>query len=295
MRKTEFLFGTALLVAAVSPPARAFEWVDNEVSLTFGPTYAEPGVASTTHPRGSDIVKEVVSVTHADGFAYGTNFINVDILHSSGADPANNSTSGAIELYSVFRNVLSGNALTGTTNFSIGPIADIGWETGGDLETKDTAFAANKRLIVAGPQFSFVIPSLFGGKDGFFNLSLHIEHEWNNNGIVGKPVDFDPTFEMETAWALTMPFTVGAFPVTFKGFANLIAPKGIDGFGNQTKTEILVHPKLMVNLGEVIHGNKDRLEVGVGLEYWYNKFGNDHTKVPGSIQTTPLAIVTYKF
>src|SRR6202035_194104 len=123
-------------------------WVDDEIGFSFGPTYAEPGVASTTHPNGSQIAKEVFSVTHADGFAYGTNFFNVDVLKSSGADPANNSTMGAIELYSVYRNVLSGNALTGTTNFSIGPIQDIGWEMGGDLETKDTAFAPNKRLVV---------------------------------------------------------------------------------------------------------------------------------------------------
>jgi len=295
MKTTAAVLGATLMCAVGSPSAGAFEWVENEIGLSFGPTYSEPGVASSTHPHGSEIAKEVVSVTHADGFAYGTNFINVDILKSSGADPANNSTAGAIELYSVFRNVLSGNKLSGTDKFSWGPIADIGWETGVDLETKDTAFAANKKLIVAGPQFAFVLPAFLGSKDGFLNVSLHIEHEWNNNGIVGKPVDFDPTFEMETAWSLPMPFTLGPYKIKFKGFANLVAPKGPDGFGNETKTEILIHPKMMVDFGEVINGNKDRFEAGIGFEYWYNKFGADHTKNAGAIQMTPLLLVSYKF
>jgi hypothetical protein len=92
-----------------------------------------------------------------------------------------------------------------------------------------------------------------------------------------------------------MPFSFGPYKVKFKGFANLVAPKGKDGFGAQTKVEILVHPKMMVDFGEVIPGNKDRLEAGIGFEYWLNKFGNDHNAVPGSIQMTPLFLVSYKF
>jgi hypothetical protein len=26
-------------------------------------------------------------------------------------------------------------------------------------------------------------------------------------------------------------------------------------------------------------------EVGVGFQYWLNKFGNDHTKMPGCLET----------
>ncbi len=114
-----------------------------------------------------------------------------------------------------------------------------------------------------------MIPDFLGGKDGFFNISLHGEHEWNNNGITCTSASTpDPTFEMETGWDLPLPFSFMGYKVKFKGFANLVAPKGKDGFGNETKTEILVHPKLMVDFGEVIPGNKDRLEAGIGFEYW---------------------------
>jgi hypothetical protein len=306
MKATTTLLGSAILLAMLGQPAHAFEWVDDEIGLSWGPTYAEPGVASKNYPRGNQIEKFVVSVTHADGFQYGTNFFNIDILESGDQDPANNSSQGATEVYGVYRNVLSGNKISGTSNFSWGPIADIGWETGFDLETKNTTFAPDKRLIVFGPQFSLVIPSFLGGKDGFFNISLHGEQEWNNNGITslsshcfgpgcGGSVTFQPTFEMETGWSLPMPFDFFGYPVKFKGFANLVAPKGLNGFDQQTKTEVLVHPKLMVDLGEVFHGDKDRLEAGVGFEYWYNKFGNDHNLNPGCIQLTPLFLVSYKF
>jgi hypothetical protein len=290
------LLGSAVLWGALGHPARAFDWTENEIGLSYGPTYAEPGVASPNHPRGNEIEKFVVSITHVDGFKYGTNFINVDILKSGSNDPAAGTTNvGATELYAVLRNVMSGNKISGTTNFSWGPINDIGWETGVDLETKNTAFAPEKRLVVFGPQFQLAVPDFLGGKDSFFNISLHGSHEWNNNGIVGHSVDFAPTFEMETAWDFLMPFSFMNYKVKFKGFANLVAPKGKDGFGNETKTEILVHPKLMVDFGEVIPGNKDRLEAGIGFEYWYNKFGNDHNLTPGTIQMTPLFIVSYKF
>jgi hypothetical protein len=301
------LLGSAVLWGALAHQARAFDWVENEIGMSYGPTYSEPGVTSPKHPNGAEIEKWIVSITHVDGFKYGTNFINVDILKSGSNDPAAGTTNvGATELYAVLRNVMSGNKISGTNNFSWGPINDIGWETGVDLETKNTAFAPEKRLIVFGPQFQLAVPDFLGGKDSFFNLSLHGAHEWNNNGfshctgggVCGPPggsVDFAPTFEMETAYDFLMPFSFMGYKVKFKGFANLVAPKGKTGFGTETKTEILVHPKLMVDFGEVIPGNKDRLEAGIGFEYWYNKFGNDHNITPGSIQMTPLFQVSYKF
>jgi hypothetical protein len=79
----------------------------------------------------------------------------------------------------------------------------------------------------------------------------------------------------------------------FEGYLNLVAPKGKDGFGAETKTELLAHPKLMVDVLKLAGGIPDKLSAGVGWEYWRNKFGNDENHVPGSRQSAAFFEVSY--
>jgi hypothetical protein len=75
-------------------------------------------------------------------------------------------------------------------------------------------------------------------------------------------------------------------PLKFDGFFNLIAPKGKDGFGTQTATEILTQPRIVLDAGQLIMGKPNFLDTYVGFQYWMNKFGNDHTKVSGAVAET---------
>jgi hypothetical protein len=274
--------GLSVLAAATATDALAFDWSDTSLSYRYGWQFKEPGVAN-----GEDIVKNILNLSHADGYKYGSNFVSIDILKSGSNDPANNSTVGAVELYGVFRTVLSGSKVFDTTALTFGPIKDIGLELGSDLETKNTAFAPEKRAIVIGPQFAIAIPQ------GFWNISIHLYHEWNNNGIVGKPVDFNTTAEAETAWAY--PFVVGPVPLVFTGFLNIIAPKGRDGFGDQTRTEILAHPKIMVDVGQMAMEVPNKVLVGVGYEYWLNKFGDPPDTTVGTQQNALFFEGQYHF
>jgi hypothetical protein len=180
--------------------AHAFDFSDNSVALTYGPTYKEPGIPQNKTNHGTDISKFTLTFQHFDVWKYGTNFINIDALFSNAHDPAANSTNGAVEVYALYRGNLSGNALTNSTMFTFGPVKDVRAEVGIDFNTKNTTFAPEKKLIVAGPNFSFDVP-------GFLNVGLHVAHEWNNNGIVGKDVNFAPTFEMEIVWMQPLSFT----------------------------------------------------------------------------------------
>jgi hypothetical protein len=93
-------------------------------------------------------------------------------------------------------------------------------------------------------------------------------------------VEFDPTVMFTTAWGVPL----GSLPLSFEGFANVNLPKGKDGFGADTKTEVLVHPKVMFDVG-TLWGSKG-YQLGAGYEYWLNKFGNDHNKVVGAKEST---------
>jgi nucleoside-specific outer membrane channel protein Tsx len=255
--------------------AHAFDFSDTSASLTYGPTYKEPGIAQNKTNHGTDISKFTLTVTHFDVWQYGTNFVNIDTLFSNGHDPAspgNTGDPGAVEVYALYRGNLSGNAITGTKDFSFGPVKDVRLELGGDWNTKNTTFAPEKKLIVFGPNISFDTP-------GYLNLGLHLAHEWNNNGIVGKSVSFSPTFEMEITWLYPLGFT--GLPLRIDGFFNVVAPKGKDGFGNQTATEILTQPRLVLDLGKLAMNKPNFLDIYVGYQFWYNKFGNDHN-LPGN-------------
>jgi len=281
-----FLIAAAMLLAAGQ--AHAFIFSDNSVALTYGPTYKEPGIPQNKTNHGTDISKFTVTLQHFDVWKYGTNFINIDALFSNGHDPANSigpatsSTPGAVEVYALWRNNFSGNALTGSNMFTIGPIKDVRVEIGGDFNTKNTAFAPEKKLIVFGPNIAFDVP-------GFLNVGFHVAHEWNNNGIVGKAVSFDPTFEMEIVWMQPLSFT--GLPLKFDGFFNLVAPKGKDGFGLQTATEILTQPRLVLDAGKLIMDKPNVLDFYVGFQYWLNKFGNDHT-LPGNSGSVAETVFT---
>jgi hypothetical protein len=279
MKLKQLLFAAGLLFAATQAQADGF-FSDTSVGIRYGTDFKEPGIASKSQPHGEDIHKVIMNIQNFDTWKYGSNFFNIDALFSDGRDPANNSLSqGAVEVYAVYRGQLSPDAMFGV-NTKVGPFSAINFEIGGDFNTKNTSFAPEKKLMVVGPNFHLDMPI------GFLNLGVHLSKEWNYNGIVGKAVDFDPTPEFEAVWLFPLPFT--NLPLDFRGFANLVMPKGKDGFGSQTAVEILAQPKLNLDLGKMLFGKPHVPDVYFAFEYWLNKFGNDHTKVPGSLAYTPM-------
>ncbi len=271
----------------IAAQARAFDFSDTSVSITYGPDFKEPGVVESNDPtKGTNIDKMIFTLTHFDVYKYGTNFFNIDLLQSNGRDPANNSHTGATEVYGIYRGNLSMNSIFDTKAFSFGPVKDVRFEFGGDANTKNTSFASEKKLLILGPNISFDVP-------GFLNIGLHYSQEWNNNGIVGKTVQFDPAFELEIVFMQPLSFT--GLPLRFEGFFNVVAPKGKDGFGAQTATEVLTQPRLTLDVGALAFDKPNTLDFYVGYQYWYNKFGNNHSYVPGSIASTVFVGSTFHF
>lgn len=282
MAKRTALALAAGLALTVSVEAHAFDFSATSIGYWYGWQFKEPGT-----DNGKDILQHNVYLSHADGYEYGTNFFNLNFTKWGPGNPANNSNTGASEFYGVYRTTVSGNKVTNSTMFSWGPIKDVGLDAGFDLDSENTAFATGKYLVVVGTQLAVNLPK------GFWNIDLHFSHEWNNNGIAGHSVNFDSAPELETAWFY--PFSLGPVPLAFTGFFNIIGPKGRDGFGDQTRTEILAHPKLLVDVGDLVKATPNKVYAGIGYEGWRNKFGNAENEVPGSSQDAFFLEVSYVF
>jgi nucleoside-specific outer membrane channel protein Tsx len=275
--------------APVKPvDAPFFLFSDWQISYWHEFNGAEPAI-------GRGIHKDIVTLTHFDVWKYGTNFVNIDFLKSSNKDPAapwggvgfafpagTGIGQGALEVYALYRGTLSWNALSGTKAFSFGPVKDVSFYYGFDANTKNTAFAPQKDLVVAGLQVAFAVP-------GYFNVAVALHKEWNHNGIVpqlwaigvgcpgacAESVSFNPTVVIEAQYMQPLTFT--GLPLRFSGFTNVVFPKGNDGFGTPTKTEILTDNRLTLDVGKLAAGKGDLVDMFVGYRYWQNKFGNDHT------------------
>ena len=252
----------AFLTAAALPLAAA-DWSDTFVGYRTSNQFQEPGIDGT-------LKKDILQLSHVSGWAYGSNFFNVDMLMSDKGDPSANGTSGANEVYVVYRTAMSLGKVSGK-DLGFGPVRDLSFTAGFDFNSKNNAFASKKRFLVFGPTLNFKV------SNGFFDLGLWGCHEQNYNGIVGKSVDFKTTFTLTAAWGL--PFQVGRVGAEFKGYANYIGAKGKDGFGVETKPETLANLSVLFDISPVF-GTKKKVYAGLGYEYWNNKFGGQNSDAP---------------
>ncbi|ENO83913.1 hypothetical protein [Thauera linaloolentis] len=267
--------------AALPSLAQAATWSDTFIGYRYGTDFHEPN-------NGEDVRKHVLQFTHASGHSVGQHFVNLDVFQSDDKDPTQRGGStGATEFYLTYRHQWHlGKILD--KNLAFGPVKEVALTAGFDLNTKNTTFAPRKRLLVIGPTLKFDVP-------GFLDVSLLYGREWNHCGL-GAPacpksdIAFDPQLILSTAWGI--PFSAGPVPLKFQGFINVISEKGRDYAGVRTKTETLMRTSLMVDVGQMAWGRKNTFLMGVGYEYWRNKFGNHATAAgvqkPGIDTNAPM-------
>lgn len=298
MKFRHLIFAAAAL-AATATQVKAQGFSDTWMGVRDATTVSNVGAE-----KGSRNVNQVITnLGHFDAGDYGSNFFSVDGLFSNANEPANNSAGGATEFYAVYRGQLSLDKYMGL-NTKFGPFQAITFEFGGDWEGENSQFAPSKKALVAGPNFHFDVPA------GFLNVGVHAYHEWNNNGICngstapgscifnggsGGPVNFATTAEFEVVWMFPLTFT--GLPLDFRGFTNIILPKGKDGFGNQTATEVLARPSLYLDVGQMIMNKPNRLYAYFQVELWDNKYGENHALAgnSGSQEVSPVFGVEYHF
>jgi len=284
--KKSAILGCALIAAGLSA-AHAADWSDTYIGYRYGTSFGEPF-------NNQDIAKNIFNLGHVSGYKYGTNFLNVDMLLSDSKDPASpGSSSGAQEIYVVYRHTLDLGKITGhPESFKFGPIRGVGLTAGFDANTKDDAgYNSKKRMLVAGPTVMLDVP-------GFLNVS--ILQLWESNAPYNKfshtatdRYDYDPHPMLSLAWGIP----IGSLPLSFEGYANFIASKGKNEFGGGTKPETNIDMQVMYDASSLLGASKNTARIGLEYQYWRNKFGNDHTGAAGSgaFAKTPMIRAEYHF
>lgn len=301
----------SVVEAAPVKESSFFLFSDTQVSFRYQFPAAEPGIQIQKQDgsfRNRDIPKYITNISHADAWAYGTNFFSLDILKSTSQDPAGSSNVpgfafydfGATEAYGLYRGTLSLNALTGTKAFAFpGIVKDVSLSYGFDANTKDTAFGPRKRDVVGGLTFSVDVPA------GFLNVSAHAYKEWNRNGFNfggDRDVSFNTVPEFEIVYNFPITFFPN-IPLSIAGFNNIVTPKGKGirdpfnypgGYYPGTGVEFLSRTNLVLDVGKLVWDQPNRLDAFIGFQYWLNKFGNvDRTNFKGNEEKSFLAGIAF--
>jgi nucleoside-specific outer membrane channel protein Tsx len=265
------------IIALAALPVSAANWSDTYLGYQYSNQFRDPGV------YGNE-VKSRLELSGVYGWDYGTNFFDVNMLAASHKDPANNllassannKVPGDTEVYVVYRSDFNLGKIF-KTNMAFGPVREVDFTVGFDFDSCDNAFASNKKLIIAGPQFGLNITK------GFWNVGFGACKEENYNGFIAQEVDFKTQAVLWTSWSKS--FDAG-IPITWKGWGNFLSTKG-NQTPNQTppvntgtRPETLVDTYVLADISNIFGRKNGAVLVGPGFEYWNNKFGAPNVTDP---------------
>lgn len=240
----------------------ALEWSDNEIQYLRGKAFHEPY-------NSADVSKQTVTFQHADGHAYGRNFLFVDALKSDDKDAS------ASEFYGEGYASFSLGKLGGTS-LSHGMLRDINLTAGINYGHKSYAnYSIDPRVLLPGISVDLNLPGF-----AFFNFDIlaYIDRgrfAGNDNGCNAD------THQLTPAWKL--PFSIAGEKFSFEGFVDVIGAHG------NCARQVLGQPQLRWDIGNHF-GQAGKLFLGIEYQYWNNKYG-----VRGVRDSFPEALLLWKF
>lgn len=229
MKKAAGHLSALLLCSAL--PVQAVDWTASNVQLLYGGDFEFGEPKRTT-----------VTVEHAHGWQYGTNFFFVDVM------PRNDV---GTEAYAEVYTYLSWNKVTGL-NLTLGPIKDI-----------SLALGLNISNLPAQDHFKAY---MFGLSFDLAN-SLFDYLQFDVTVFKADDVSSRYGFQLTPVWSL--PFTIGCINFKFRGFTDFRT-------GNTNTSgnfNILAQPQLLVDIGNLAGWKNDTVYIGTEYSHWYNKFG----------------------
>lgn len=296
-----FIALVVVVTDALTAVANAAPVSDTSIQYLYGNRFHESYIPSNAKQPAVDVTKNIINLSHVDTYKYGGNAFSIDFRTSNGSDPASNSTSGAQDVFAVFRSDLSLSKVSGR-EWKWGFIRDVVVTAGFDYGVKDTAFSPRLWRPKIGPKLEFDVPH------GAWNVALVYQHELNHCGTclpaLGQQsdVNFGNYWGLESAWNVAL----GSTNWFFSGTLTYYGKKGNNGNTSPTVPETFLRAKLLYDIGALVNGAKHTVLAGAGYQYRHNQFGNSVTpvgyafggpgiSVPGKDESVPMIIVEWHF
>ncbi|MGR9088764.1 MAG: DUF5020 family protein [Gammaproteobacteria bacterium] len=215
--------------------ARTIEWSSSNIQLLYGNDF-----------EFGDDERATVTVEHAHGWKYGTNFFFVDLLDRNDI---------GFEVYAEVYTYLSMNKLSGY-QWSFGPVRDVSLVAGLNISNKPEN--DNFKAYMLGLSFD-----LTNGRFDYLQLDVMA---YKGDDIKGKY-----GLQITPVWSL--PFDVASLKFKFRGFTDFRTGNTNDS-GN---FHILAQPQLLLDVGDLAGWRSDKLYIGTEYSLWYRKFGVEDT------------------
>lgn len=225
------LLKSLLLLSVASQTANAFEWTSSDIQLLHGNDF-----------KLGDKERTTVTVEHADGWKYGSNFFFIDIIDRNDI---------GIELYAEVYTYLSLNKISGH-DLSFGYIKDISLMTGLNISNKPEK--DNFQAYLLGLNFEFSAPAF-----DYLQLSVSTYKDDNVNNKYG--------LQITPVWSV--PFELAELKFKFRGFTDF----NIGNTNAAGRFTILSQPQLLLDVGDLVGLKSDKVYIGTEYSHWHNKFG----------------------
>lgn len=287
--------------SAAAPPLLLpwFLFSETKLSYTFidGIKYPGfPGVKANNFLDGRQAPAQSLTISHADAWAYGTNFLNLIVLKTGSQTPSGSPAPqlssfdyGLTALFYNYRGTLSGNALTGTQAFSIpGLVKDVSLVYGYDYQSDSTMYGYVDSRVVGGLNVALDIPV------GFFNIGLLMQKDWTRFADLPAPkrrTANDVVARLEVTYKFPLTFT--NLPLSLAGFTTYVPPRGDDPHGGKTKGFLQTRTDLVLDVGALVFAQPNRIEAFIGCIHLLNTDGANARFVPGAKFTSFLAGVAF--
>ncbi len=209
----------------------SFDWTASNLQVLYGSDF-ELGDADRT----------TLTIEHANGWQYGSNFFFVDLYDRDDI---------GLEVYAEAYAYLSLSKTIGQS-VGFGPIHDISLVGGINISNKPEN--DNFKAYMAGISLDFANPYF-----DYLQLDSVIFKDDSNSGRYG--------YQFTPVWSL--PFSIGPVKMKFRGFTDFRSPNT----NINHNFSILAQPQMLIDIGDLSGLPANRFYIGTEYSYWYNKYG----------------------
>lgn len=211
--------------------ATAIDWTSQNIQFLYGSDF-ELGDAS----------RSTITVEHADGWKYGTNFFFVDTAFLDDI---------GVQIYAEVYSYLSLKKISQFQG-SLGLIKDISLVAG--LNISNEPEADNFKAWLGGISFDL-------NNQYVDYLQLDIT-AYKNDNISGK-------YGLQVTPVWSVPFKLADIRFKFRGFTDF----RFGATNSQENFTILAQPQFLFDAGDLAGWRQDKVYLGVEYSYWHHKFG----------------------